>query len=446
MIPETQYTRLGDRHIAWQVLGDGATDFVWNVGRIGSMEGEWADPEATSMLLRIASFCRMIRYDALGTGSSDPVTLESLPPLEASVEEMMAVMDAAQSERAVLFGGADSGPAVMLAAASRPERVIGLILFTAAARVLASHDYPAGISPDEAQEIVKLFETDIDQALDLGNPSRANNAAYARQRQAFVRLVAGPGAFRAYVERAFRTDVRSLLPSIRVPTLIIHKQDNRMFPVALSHYLADHIEHARLVVMPGADTAPFWEDSERVVELFREFLQEVGPKSPPRPRVDRVMATLLFTDVVASTQTAQAVGDGLWRQLLEMHDNISRRLVAEYGGRIVKHTGDGILARFETPGRAILSAAALRNELDQAGLPIRAGIHTGEVELRDGDLGGVGVHIAARVLAAAAPGEIFVSRTVKDLVVGSQIHFEDRGTHLLRGVEGEWQLFSVATT
>lgn len=398
------------------------------------------------MLLRIASFCRMIRYDSLGTGSSDPVPLDSLPPLEASVDELMAVMDAAESERAVLFGGADSGPAVMLAAASRPERVLGLVLFTAAARVVAADDYPAGITPDEVDQILHLFETDIDGALDLGNPSRANDPAYVRQRQAFVRLVAGPGAFRAYAQQAFSTDVRSLLPSIQVPTLVIHRQDNRMFPVALSRYVADHIKDARLVVMPGADTAPFWEDPDRVVELFLEFMGAVGPQVHSAAPVDRVMATILFTDVVASTEKAQTVGDALWRRLLEIHDSISQRLVGEYEGKLIKNTGDGILARFDTPGRAILSAAALRNELSQAGLPIRAGIHTGEVELRREDVGGVGVHIAARVLAAAAPEEILVSRTVKDLVVGSQLRFEDRGTHSLRGVDGDWQLFAVAGT
>lgn len=261
-----------------------------------------------------------------------------------------------------------------------------------------------------------------------------------------MRLISGPGAFRAYAQEAFSRDVRSLLRSIQVPTLVIHRRDNRYYPVALGRYLAARIEGARFVVMPGADTAPFWEDPDRVVELFREFIDEVGPQSTAPAPVDRVMATILFTDIVASTEKAQSMGDALWRRLLEVHDSISQRLVGEYAGKLVKNTGDRIMARFDSPGRAILSAAALRNELLQAELPIRAGIHTGEVELRGADVSGVGVHIAARVIAASAPEEILVSRTVKDSVVGSQIRFEDRGTHSLRGVEGDWQLFAVAST
>ncbi|HEY5578626.1 MAG TPA: adenylate/guanylate cyclase domain-containing protein [Acidimicrobiia bacterium] len=443
MEPETRYARLGQHHIAFEVMGDGPIDVVWTVGRVGSMESEWADPEAAAFLERLASFCRLIRYDALGTGSSDPVPLDALPPLEQSVEELLAVMDAAKSERAVLNGHGPGGQVTMLAAATRPERVLGLILSHSPARYLWAEDYPEGVPMETAEAFAHVPEEDVDRFMDMANPSRAKDPAYVRRRQQYIRGVGGPSAWRAYTLEFMRRDVRSLLPAIHLPTLVVHKQDT-FIPVALSRYVAEAIPEARFVLLPGADVAPFWESPEVVLETMRDFLSSLGPESFPSPAVARIMATLLFTDIVSSTERLQTRGDSEWVHLLELHDSLSRRLVEEQQGRVVKTTGDGILARFDTPGRGLLSATALRHQLGRIGLPIRAGLHTGEVELRGDDLGGLGVHIAARVMATAEPGEILVSRTVRDLVAGSPFRFEDRGSAELKGIEGAWQLYALA--
>lgn len=440
MEPETRYARLGGQHIAFEVMGDGPIDVVTTVGRAGSMESDWADPEAAAVLQRLASFCRLIRYDSLGTGSSDPVPLDALPPLEFSLEEMLAVMDAAQSEQAVLVGMGPGGHTTMLAAATRPERVLGLVLSHSPARFQWAEDYAEGSPPEAAEALADLPDKDLDQFMDMANPSRAGDPAYVRRRQQFVRGVGGPSAWRAYMLEFMNRDVRSLLPAIQVPTLVIHKQD-AFIPTALDRYVADTISDARFVLLPGADVAPYWESPELFLESLRDFVSDLAPI--PAAAATRVVATVLFTDIVSSTERAQASGDAAWSHRIELHDSLSRRLVEDQMGRVVKTTGDGILARFDTPGRGILSAVALRDQLNRIGLPIRAGLHTGEVEVLGDDLGGVGVHIAARVMAAAGQEEILVSRTVRDLVVGSQFRFDDRGTHQLKGVEGGWQLFAL---
>jgi class 3 adenylate cyclase len=406
------------------------------------MASDWADPEAGAFLHRQASFCRLIRYDSLGTGSSDPVPLEALPPLELSLDEMLVVMDATGSERAVLIGFGPGGHVAMLAAATRPERVLGLVLAHAPARFLWAEDNPDGVPPEAVEPLGQLADDDLDRMMDMANPSRAHDTVFARRRQRFTRGVAGPNAWRAYLTEFATRDVRSLLPAIHVPTLVLHKQDN-FIPVGLARSVADAIPGARLRILPGADTAPYWESPEVFLEALRSFFSSLSGASVPPAPAERVMATLLFTDIVSSTERAQAIGDSEWVHLLEMHDSLSRRLVEEQMGTVVKTTGDGIMARFDAPGRGILGAAALRDQLGGMGLSIRAGLHTGEVELRGEDLGGVGVHIAARVMAAAGAGEVLVSRTVRDLVVGSEFRFEDRGSHRLKGVEGEWQLFAL---
>jgi len=444
MEPETGYARLGQHHVAFEVMGDGPIDLLSTVGRVGSMEADWADPEAAAFLHSLASFCRLIRYDSLGTGSSDPVPLDALPPLELCLEEMLAVMDAVKSERAVLAGYGDGGHITMLAAATKPERVLGLILHHSPARFLWAEDYPDGLPEQAAEELASMPDSDFDRLMDFANPSRANDPVYAVRRQKFLRGVAGPSAWRAFLLDFLRRDVRSLLTAIHVPTLVLHKQDLQMIPIALGRFVADAIPGAKFVQLPGADVAPFWESPEVFLQILRDFVTSIGPGFSSHDRVDRVMATVLFTDIVSSTERAFASGDAAWTDLLDLHDSLSRRLVGDHLGRVVKMTGDGILARFDTPGRGILSATALRDQLARVGLPIRAGLHTGEVELRGEDLGGAGVHIAARVMAAAGPGEVLVSRTVRDLVVGSEFRFEDRGAHTLKGVEEDWQLFALA--
>lgn len=442
MEPETQYARLGGQHIALEVMGDGPIDVVATVGRAGSMESDWADPEAAAFLKRVASFSRLIRYDSLGTGSSDPVPLDALPPLESSLDELLAVMDAVQSEQAVLVGYGPGGQTAMLAAATRPERVLGLVVSHAPARFLWAEDYPEGSPPEALDALAELPEDDLDRFMDMANPSRAGDPDYIRRRQQFVRGVGGPSAWRAYMLDFMNRDVRALLPAIRVPTLVVHKQDT-FIPVALGRYVAEAIPEARFIVVPGADIAPYWESPESFLESLRDFMS--GLAALPSTAATRVVATILFTDIVSSTERAQASGDAEWSHRIELHDSLSQRIVEDQQGTVVKTTGDGILARFDTPGRGILGAIALRNQLSRIGLPIRTGVHTGEVEVRGDDLGGVGVHIAARVMESAGQDEILVSRTVRDLVVGSQFKFEDRGTHQLKGVDGEWQLFALTS-
>lgn len=438
----TQYARLGDQHIAFEVMGEGPVDVVSSVGRVGSMESDWADPEAAAVLQRLASFSRLIRYDSLGAGSSDPVPLDALPPLEFSLEELLAVMDAAESEQAVLLGMGPGGHTMMLAAATTPKRVLGLVLNHAPARFLWAEDYPEGLPVEDAESLAQLPDEDLDRFMDLANPSRANDPAFSRRRQQFMRGVGGPNAWRAYMLEFMNQDVRSLLPAIHVPTLVIHKQDT-IIPVAHGQYVADAISGSKFVVMPGRDVAPFWESPEMFLEELRHFISDLAPVS--EPSATRVMATVLFTDIIASTERAEAAGDAAWSHLLEMHDILSKQIVENQLGTVMKSTGDGIMARFDTPGRAILSAIALRHQLDSIGLPIRAGVHTGEVEVRTDDLGGVGVHIAARVMAAAGQGEILVSGTVRDLVRGSQFRFEDKGVQTLKGVDGDWRLFALTS-
>jgi class 3 adenylate cyclase len=332
----------------------------------------------------------------------------------------------------------------LLAAVTRPERVMGLVIYNSPARFLNAADYPIGLPPEVAGMMESADPAVWKEFIAVANPSRASDQSYLRRMQRLMRSVAGPSAVSAYGSEMVNRDVRSLLPAVHVPTLILHRANNLVFPPELAQYLADRIEGAKLVMIEGSDMSPFYERPEVFIEKVREFLHEVGPTDGPLAAPDRVMATILFTDITASTELAQRRGDSEWMHLLEMHDSMSHRSVEAQLGRVIKTTGDGIMARFDSPGRGIVSAIALRSELGRIALPIRAGLHTGEVELREDDLGGVAVHIAARVLAAAGPGEILVSQTIKDLVVGSDFRFADRGRHQLKGIEGDWQLFALA--
>jgi class 3 adenylate cyclase len=446
--PEIKFARLGSQRIAYQVLGQGPVDLILTLGRLGSIEGMWFDPAAALYLQRLAGFSRLIQYDALGTGSSDPVPLDSLPPLEASVDELLAVMDAARVERAVLMGSFDGGSAALVASVVHPDRVLGLILMHSPARLMYAEDYPMGLPQHMADALDQSAQAFADegsmpaQMMIMLNPSRATDPEFPGRMQKLFRSVAGPSAMRAYLTEMLHRDVRSVLSSVQMPTLILHKESNALFPVAWGHYLEQHIADAELVVLPGADISPFWEKPEISLDAIRAFLSRLRPGERPTT-TDRVVATVLFTDIVSSTERAAAGGDANWLPVLQVHDELSRRIVGEHAGKVVKTTGDGIMARFESPGRGLLAARALVGEMPRLGLQIRAGLHTGEVQLRGDDLGGIAVHIAARVAAAAGSGEVLVSRTVKDLVVGSEFIFEDMGTHPLKGIEGEWDLFAL---
>jgi class 3 adenylate cyclase/pimeloyl-ACP methyl ester carboxylesterase len=445
MHPETRFARLGEDRVAFYVVGDGPVDVVVTPGLFGSMDAEWDDPEFGMFFRTWASFCRYIRYDRRGSGSSDAVSVDALPPWESSVEEMVAVMDAAGSEHAVVFGGADAGPPAMLAAATRPDRIRGLVLYQTSARYVVADDYPIGLPGEVAEGLVQGIAEGwgTEQAATFAVPSRAGDEAFRRWFARYMRSMATPRMAAAFLRDMMATDARAILPTIRVPVLVLHRQVSGLVPLPQGRYLAEHIAGAEFVELPGADGPPFWEHADLFLNAIRDFLHRVEPTAATAGRQDRSMATLLFTDIVGSTQRLSEVGDRSWREVIDLHNEWCRRRVREFGGRLVEFTGDGILATFDGPGRAILCAARLGEDLERIGVRIRAGVHAGEIEVHGDQVAGVAVHIAARVMSLAGAGEILASRTVRDLVVGSDFVMEDRGSHALKGVDGEWQVFAV---
>jgi class 3 adenylate cyclase len=439
--PQTKYARLGPDRLAYQVLGQGPPDLVFTMGAFSDIDIIWDDPQMALFLRRLAGFSRLIRFDRRGTGASDPLPASPLPPWEAYTQELTAVMDAAGSQQAALLAaGPQASPMALFFAGTKPERTSALILADATARYLVADDYPIGAKPEAVEAMItraqELWGTEA--FAETYTPDRANNQRFVRWSARMQRAIASPQVVRASLRALLEVDVRALLPLIHAPTLVLHHRDFPFLSVEHGRYLTEHLPNARLVELPG-ELPLWWEEPDPVLNLIEEFLVGAGRGVAPT----RVLATVLFTDIVGSTARAEQVGDRRWRALLDTHDELAARLVERWGGRLVKTTGDGVLATFEGPGRAIGCAAALREELREIGLQIRAGLHIGEVELRGDDVGGIAVHIAARILATAGPGEIVVSRTVRDLVAGSEVVLQDRGRRRLKGVEGDWQLFAV---
>lgn len=437
----TDYARLGTALIAFQVTGEGPIDLISTPGSFVSFDISAEDPAANLYYHRLASFTRLIRFDRRGSGASDPVTLDALPPLESYAEEVLAVMDAVGSQQAAIMAGYDAGPMAMLLAASQPERISALILTNSTARYLSDTDYPIGLSQDAADQVADLVAArwGSEDQVSLYVPSRADNPRFLAWFAKVQRMTLSPTEAATYFRAWFDVDARPLLPAIRLPTLVLHRSGFASIPLTHAQYIVDHVPGARLVELPGSDGPFIWEHPELALDAIEQFLTGIGPGG----RTNRVLATVLFTDIVDSTRRAEELGDRKWRALLEVHDEMSARCVETQGGRVVKSTGDGILATFDGPGRAIRAATALQDELDSVQMSLRIGIHAGEIEVRDDDVSGIAVHLAARVMASADPGEILVSRTVRDLVVGSDISFSDRGAHRLKGIEGDWQLYSV---
>jgi class 3 adenylate cyclase len=439
--PETSYARVGSDRLAYQVLGKGPPDLVFTMGPFGHVDIVWEDPQMALFLRRLASFSRLIRFDRRGTGASDPLPQNPLPPWEAYTQELTAVMDAAGSQRAALLAaGPEAGPMALFFAGTKPERTTALILVDATARYLVADDYPIGFPREAAEAMIARAEELWGTEAFAGSyvPARAGDERFRRWSARLERAIASKRVVGAYLRALLEVDVRAVLPLIQAPTLVVAHREFQQLPVAHGRYLAEHIPRARLVELPG-DLPIIWGQPELVLEVVEELLAGANPSV----ELTRVLATVLFTDIVDSTGEAERMGDRRWRQLLDVHDELAGRLVEQWGGRLVKTTGDGILATFDGPGRAIGCAAALRDELGEIGVRIRAGLHTGEVELRGDDVGGIAVHLAARVMATAGAGEIVVSRTVRDLVVGSDVVLQDRGSRRLKGVEGDWQLFRV---
>jgi class 3 adenylate cyclase/pimeloyl-ACP methyl ester carboxylesterase len=440
----TSYARLGPDRIAYEVFTanpDSSIDLVLTAGSFGAFDTDWEDPQAELFFRRLASFARVIRFDRRGTGGSDPLTLDAVPPWESFVEELECVMEDVGSDRAAIMTTYDAGPMGMLFAATKPERTAALILVNTSSKYVASEDYPIGFPADAAEELNRTMADrwGSGEHVELQVPSRANDERFRAWYGKKTRSIAGPAAAAAYFRAMFAADARSLLPAIHVPTLVLHRNSYRFIPFAHGQFLADNIEGARMVELPGSDGPLYWDHPDAALDAIEEFLTGVTPVAA----TDRVLATVLYTDIVDSTRLLAEMGDARWRGVLDTHDDLAARLVFENGGRLVKSTGDGVLATFDGPGRGIRFATGFRQQLHTIDITIRSGIHTGEIEVRGEDVGGMAVHLAARIMAEANQDEILVSRTVKDLVVGSDLTFEDRGVHRLRGVEGEWQLLAV---
>ena len=437
-IPETRYVKSGELYIAYQVFGAGSVDLFYVPGFVSHLEHQWEDAAWAHMLRRLGSFSRVITFDKPGTGLSD--RLADFPTLEQRIDDVRAVMDAVGSERAAFFGISEGGPMSILFAATHPQRTSALILYGTYARRMWAPDHPWGRTEAEMDAILERIDRDWgkDALLDLSDPSIANNDEARRTFARYFRLAASPGAALTVLRLQTQIDVRHVLPAIHVPALVMHRSGDRVTRVEQGRYLAEHIPGAKFVELAGDDHMPAVGNGDAIIDEIGEFLTGVRPVE-----IDRVLATILFTDIVGSTERALALRDRRWRELLEQYYATVRRELARFRGREIDRAGDGLFAAFDGPARAIRCACRIRDEVRSLGLEVRSGLHAGECEVLGDKIGGIAVHIGARVAAAAEPGEVLVSNTVKDLVAGSGIVFKDRGTHALRGLPGEWALFVV---
>jgi class 3 adenylate cyclase/esterase/lipase len=436
MQPVTQYAKSGDVHIAYQAFGDGPINLVMVPGFVSNVENYWDQPDFARFLNRLGSYARVVIFDKRGTGMSDRVA--ELPGLDQRMDDLRAVMDAAGMEQAALLGISEGAPLSVLFAATYPDRCRALVLYGSFSRF--SYWFPN-------EEALGHFFSYVEHSWGTGGsverfaPSRANDAAFQRWWGRNERLGASPAAVTALMHMNSQIDISSILPAVRVPTLVIHRTEDKAVNVEGGRDMAAHIPGARLAEFPGSDHIFYvGESADKISEAIEEFL--TGSRAPVA--VDRVLATVLFTDIVGSTETAAALGDQRWRDLLEHHHATIRRNLVRFRGREVKTTGDGFLATFDGPARGVQCAHAIAQDLRSLGIEVRAGLHTGECEIIGDDVGGIAVHIGARVAALARAGEVLVSSTVKDLVAGSGLRFEERGTYPLKGIPGEWRIFTAA--
>jgi class 3 adenylate cyclase len=442
--PETRYAKSGEVHVAYQVVGSGQ-DFVYIPAGTHHVELNWENPPVAGFLGRLATMCRVIAFDKRGTGMSDRVS--GIPTLETRMDDIRAVMDAAGSDRAVVFGVGDAGPLCALFAATFPERTAGLALMNSTPRFVRSLDFPwLPTRGEQEQRIDEVTKRWGDPALWVENFSRSNPDATEDEVRGFARvfrLSVSPTAHADYMRMNLDVDVCGILSSIRVPTLVLHRAEVAMPDVRGARYMAERIPGARLVELPGRNFGPPLGDQDALFAEIGRFLAETLDSRLETDEPDRVLSTVLFTDIVGATARAAELGDRAWRDLLQQHHDLTRRELARFRGRELDTAGDGFFASFDGPARAIRCACSVVAAVRELGLDVRAGLHTGECELVDGKVGGIAVHIGSRVAAEAEPGEVLVSSTVKDLVAGSEIRFADRGTAALKGVPGEWRLFAV---
>jgi class 3 adenylate cyclase len=440
-VPETRYAKSGDVNIAYQIVGDGPFDLIHVPMFVSNLELQWEDPAERRYYERLSSFCRLIMFDKRGTGLSDRVAVATL---EERMDDLRAVMDAAGSQRAAVFGSSEGGALSILFTATYPERVSALVLYGAYPRMAWAPDYPDGI-PEEIHALtVQHFEENWGRGQEGGipvwalAPDRADDPAWRKAHGRWERLSASPGAAVAAYQMIREIDVRHLLSAIRVPTLVLYRMAD-LAHAAGSRYLGAHIPGAKVVEVPGNTYWPYLGDQDAILDEIEEFLTGVRPVPEP----DRALATVLFTDIVSSTERAATLGDDAWTRTLDRHDAQVAREVERHRGRKINTTGDGMLATFDGPARAVRCAQAICRAVRPLGIEVRAGLHTGEIELRGADIGGIAVHIGQRVSALAGPSEVLVSSTVKDLVAGSGITFTDRGPHTLKGVPDQWRVFAV---
>jgi class 3 adenylate cyclase len=446
--PDTYYAKTADgTHIAYQLLGDAPPDVLYFPIGQGHLEMVWEVPAFANAFRRLATFSRLIRFDYAGTGISDPLTRADPPSLERRAEEILAVLDAISSERVALLANNVGGLQAIYFAATYPERVASLILDGCYARLARAADYPWGIPQQVLDQAIARVRDRTGDPVDYTGmrfiaPHAAQKAEFLEPYRRYHRSTIGPGVVHAESELAAYGDLRALLPSVQAPTLVLYRSGDMLAGKPHATYLAEHIPDARLVEVPGDDNFMFVGNDDVDLDEIEEFL--TGTRHVPT--TDRVLATVLFTDIVGSTERASALGDRKWRELIDSHDRAVRRQLDRFRGREVHTTGDGFLSTFDGPGRAIECACAIRAAVRAIGLEVRAGLHTGEIEVLGGDVAGIAVHIGARISALADAGEVLVSSTVKDLVVGSGLEFEDRGEHELRGVPGTWRVFRVESS
>ncbi len=438
MPPETRYAKSGDVNIAYQVVGDGPFDLVYVPGWVSNIDLFWEKPKPARFLEHLASFSRLILFDKRGTGMSDRVSNDRLPTLEQRMDDVRAVLDAVGSENAALLGHSEGGSMSVLFAATYPERSRALVLVGAFAKRLRSDDYPWAPSLEERLATIEEVERDWGAGLDITDYAPQEDPALLEWYSTCLRRSASPGAAAALLLMNSQIDTRHVLPTIRVPTLVLARTGDRDVTVAEGRWLASQIPGARFVELPGDEHLLWAGDQDRLLAEIEEFL--TGTRSAPDS--DRVLSTVLFTDIVGSTERARELGDRAWHVVLDEHHARVRSLLEHHRGREVDTAGDGFFASFDGPARAIRAACAIREDVQALGIQIRAGLHTGECELMRDKIGGIAVHTGARVAAAAEPGEVLVSSTVKDLVAGSGIVFADRGERELKGV-GSWRLYSV---
>jgi class 3 adenylate cyclase len=441
MVGQTRYARSGNYSIAYQILGEGPFDLLWVPGFVSNVELAWEEPLLKRYLDRLASFSRLISFDKRGTGLSDRLPIEQLPTLEERLEDVIAVLEAAGSERAALFGHSEGGNLAVLFAATYPSRTIALVTAGIFAKRVWSAEYPWAPTPEQRARDIETLERNwgVDADVEHLAPSAARDAAFGRRLATYFRRSASPGAAGALMRMNTQIDVRAVLPTIRVPTLMLHRIRDRDASVEEGRWIAAQIPGARFVELPGEDHIPWVGDQDRLLDEVQEFLTGM-----PRAAVaDRVLTTVLVTDIVGSTQRATQLGDRAWSALIDEHHALVRGELTKFRGREIDTAGDGFLATFDGPARAVRCACAIVDGVRGLGIEVRAGVHTGEVELVGDRVRGIAVHIAARVAALAGAGDVLVSSTVTGLVAGSGLQFKDRGEHPLKGVQGMWRTYLV---